>query len=317
MKMKEKVIAIIGPTAVGKTKLSVEAALAFDGEVISGDSMQIYKGLDIGTAKVTKEEMKGVPHHLIDLKEPDAPFSVAEFQEEVTGLISEINRRGRLPVLAGGTGLYIQAVLFGYQFADAVSDQSYRNELEQRAEAEGAESIHRDLAAVDPDSAGRIHPNNLRRVIRALEIHRATGKTMTEYHRQQTKESRYEHVLIGLEMERDVLYRRINERVDHMIEQGLFAEVKRLYESGLRDTQSVQAIGYKEIYDYFDGKAGYEEAIENLKRNSRRYAKRQFTWFRNKMDVEWFDMTQVAEGTAPFDVVKNEIFETIAGKLNV
>ncbi len=317
MKMREKVVAIIGPTAVGKTRLSIETSLAFNGEVISGDSMQVYKGLDIGTAKVIRDEMKGVPHHLIDIKEPAEPFSAAEFQEEVTGLISTINNRGRLPVLAGGTGLYIQAVLFGYQFADAVSDEVYRKELEQKAEAEGPESIHKELAAVDPDSAGRIHPNNLRRVIRALEIHRTTGKTMTEYHMEQTNESPYDYVLIGLEMDRGVLYRRINERVDLMIEQGLFAEVKRLYDSGLRDAQSVQAIGYKEIFDYFDGKAGYEEAIENLKQNSRRYAKRQFTWFRNKMDVEWFDMTPVAEGNAPFDEVKNEIFEYIAGKLNV
>ncbi|WP_066173344.1 tRNA (adenosine(37)-N6)-dimethylallyltransferase MiaA [Bacillus marinisedimentorum] len=315
--MREKVVAIIGPTAVGKTRLSIETSLAFNGEVISGDSMQVYKGLDIGTAKVIRDEMKGVPHHLIDIKEPAEPFSAAEFQEEVTGLISTINNRGRLPVLAGGTGLYIQAVLFGYQFADAVSDEVYRKELEQKAEAEGPESIHKELAAVDPDSAGRIHPNNLRRVIRALEIHRTTGKTMTEYHMEQTNESPYDYVLIGLEMDRGVLYRRINERVDLMIEQGLFAEVKRLYDSGLRDAQSVQAIGYKEIFDYFDGKAGYEEAIENLKQNSRRYAKRQFTWFRNKMDVEWFDMTPVAEGNAPFDEVKNEIFEYIAGKLNV
>ncbi|WP_404331557.1 tRNA (adenosine(37)-N6)-dimethylallyltransferase MiaA [Mesobacillus maritimus] len=314
MKQKEKLLVLIGPTAVGKTKLSIELARNFNGEVISGDSMQIYRGMDIGTAKITEEEMEGIPHHLIDIKEPDNPFSVAEFQELVRGKITEITSRKKLPMIVGGTGLYIQSVLYDYQFTEAASDNEFRIKLEQMAVEKGNEELHQRLREVDPESAERIHPNNLRRVIRALEIYHCTGKTMTEYQQEQQPELLYDTCLIGLTMDRELLYNRINKRVDLMMEQGLVEEVKNLYDSGIRDCQSIQAIGYKELYDYFDGRVMLEDAVENLKQNSRRYAKRQLTWFRNKMDVEWFEMSSMANAN---EKKFAEISNYIEGKLQI
>ncbi|KKK39520.1 tRNA delta(2)-isopentenylpyrophosphate transferase [Mesobacillus campisalis] len=290
MDKKQKLLVLIGPTAVGKTKTSIELAAGFNGEIISGDSMQIYKGMDIGTAKIREDEMQGIPHHLIDIKNPEDSFSAAEFQQLVREKIAEIASRGKLPVIVGGTGLYIQSVIYDYQFSDVPSDPDFRLELERTADEKGAEAVHAQLRKVDPESAERIHPNNVRRVIRALEIHHCTGKTMTEYQEQQDAELLYDTCLVGLTMDRELLYERINMRVDLMMEQGLLDEVKALYAKGLRDCQSIQAIGYKELYDYLDGRLGLEDAIENLKQNSRRYAKRQLTWFRNKMNVEWFTM---------------------------
>lgn len=315
--MKNKVIAIIGPTAVGKTKMSIELAKALDGEIISGDSMQIYRGMDIGTAKVTPDEMQGIPHHLIDIKEPTEDFSVAEFQSLAISLINDISNRGKVPIIAGGTGLYIQAVLYNYNFSVADSNPGYRLFLEKRIEAEGIESIYNELLKIDPESSERIHPNNVRRVIRALEVYHETGLTMTEYLKEQQSESPFDHLIIGLTMERNLLYERINKRVDVMVEQGLFDEVKALYEAGIKDCQSIQAIGYKELYDYFRGHLTKDEAIELLKRNSRRYAKRQLTWFRNKMDVEWFDMSQAVNEQSEFNQKKQEILNLVAGKLQL
>lgn len=314
MKQKEKLLVLIGPTAVGKTKLSIELAHRFKGEVISGDSMQIYKGMDIGTAKIAEEEMESVPHHLIDIKDPDEPFSVAEFQELVRSKITEISNRGKLPMIVGGTGLYIQAILYDYQFTEAASDQEFRMELEQLAEEKGNEAVHQKLIEVDSESAERIHPNNLRRVIRALEIYHCTGKTMTEYQQQQQPELLYDTCLIGLTMDREMLYNRINKRVDLMMEQGLLEEVKALYDCGIRDCQSIQAIGYKELYDYFEGRVTLEDGVENLKQNSRRYAKRQLTWFRNKMDVEWFEMSTMEKDN---EKKFAEISNYIEGKLQI
>ncbi|MGM0901944.1 MAG: tRNA (adenosine(37)-N6)-dimethylallyltransferase MiaA [Bacillota bacterium] len=314
MKQKEKLLVLIGPTAVGKTKLSIELARNFNGEIISGDSMQIYRAMDIGTAKITEEEMEGIPHHLIDIKEPDDPFSVAEFQELVRGKITEITSRKKLPMIVGGTGLYIQSVLYDYQFTEAASDNEFRIKLEQMAVEKGNEELHQRLREVDPESAERIHPNNLRRVIRALEIYHCTGKTMTEYQQEQQPELLYDTCLIGLTMDRELLYNRINKRVDLMMEQGLVEEVKNLYDSGIRDCQSIQAIGYKELYDYFDGRVLLEDAVENLKQNSRRYAKRQLTWFRNKMDVEWFEMSPMANAN---EKKFAEISNYIEGKLQI
>lgn len=302
---------LIGPTAVGKTKLSIELAKKFNGEIISGDSMQIYKGMDIGTAKITQEEMEGIPHHLIDIKEPDESFSTAEFQELVRKKIDEISSRGKMPMIVGGTGLYIQSVIFDYHFTDAPSDPTFRRSLEQAAEANGQEFLHGKLKDADPESAARIHPNNVRRVIRALEIIHCTGKTAGELQENQSPELLYDTALIGLTMDREMLYNRINYRVDLMMKQGLLDEVQYFYEKGLRDCQSIQAIGYKELYDYFDGKVPLELAIENLKQNSRRYAKRQLTWFRNKMNVEWFDMSESKDAEKKFA----EISKFIEGKL--
>ena len=289
---KQKVVCIMGPTAVGKTKLSIELAKKYNGEIISGDSMQVYKGMDIGTAKIKKEEMQGIPHHLLDVKEPSEAFNVAQFQELVTTCIEEIVSRGRLPIIVGGTGLYIEAVLQRYAFSESVSDEEYRKKLETMAEEQGVEAVHHLLTTVDAESAENIHPNNVRRVIRALEIYHCTGEKMSNQLKKQNKEYVYDAALVGLTMERENLYNRINLRVDQMFEEGLLAEVKQLYDAGLRDVQSIQAIGYKEIYEYFDGRVSLEQAKENLKQNSRRYAKRQFTWFRNKMDVTWFEMDQ-------------------------
>jgi tRNA dimethylallyltransferase len=306
-------IVLIGPTAVGKTKLSIELAKRFNGEIISGDSMQIYKSMDIGTAKVTKEEMEGIPHHLIDIKEPYESFSTAEFQELVRTKIDEISSRGRVPMIVGGTGLYIQSVIYDYHFTDAPSDPSFRNKLEKEAEEHGPDFLHERLKAEDPESASRIHPNNVRRVIRALEIIHCTGKTAAELQENQSPELLYDTAIIGLTMDRELLYKRINLRVDLMLAQGLLEEVKYFYDQGLKECQSIQAIGYKELYDYFAGKINFEAAVENLKQNSRRYAKRQLTWFRNKMNVEWFDMSVSNDAEKKFA----EISKFIEGKLEI
>ncbi|PEA53567.1 tRNA (adenosine(37)-N6)-dimethylallyltransferase MiaA [Bacillus pseudomycoides] len=305
----DKVVVIIGPTAVGKTKLSIELAKALNGEIISGDSMQIYRSMNIGTAKVTEEEMDGIPHYMIDIKNPEDAFSVAEFQELVRGHIADITSRGKLPIIVGGTGLYIQSVLYDYQFSDEPGDSAYRKQLEQVVEEHGVEYIHGKLEEVDPKSAKRIHPNNVRRVIRALEIFHTTGQKMSDQLEQQENELLYDVALIGLTMDRDLLYSRINLRVDIMMEQGLLEEVKRLYEERIRDCQSIQAIGYKELYEYFDEKISLEEAVIALKTNSRRYAKRQLTWFRNKMDVKWFDVTSGEKN--------QEILQYTEGKLQL
>ncbi|MEH7459932.1 tRNA (adenosine(37)-N6)-dimethylallyltransferase MiaA [Bacillus pseudomycoides] len=306
---REKVAVIIGPTAVGKTKLSIDLAKALNGEIISGDSMQIYRTMDIGTAKVTTDEMEGIPHYMIDIRNPEESFSVAEFQELVRGHIREITERGKLPIIVGGTGLYIQSVLYDYQFTDEAGDSVYREQMEKLAIEHGVEYIHKKLQEVDPESANRIHANNVRRVIRALEIFHTTGQKMSDQLEQQENELLYDVSLIGLTMDRTMLYDRINLRVDHMIGQGLLQEVEALYENGVRDCQSIQAIGYKELYNYFEGHASLEEAVSQLKTNSRRYAKRQLTWFRNKMDVAWFDVTD-GEKTA-------EILRYTEGKLQL
>ncbi|HDR3347088.1 TPA: tRNA (adenosine(37)-N6)-dimethylallyltransferase MiaA [Bacillus cereus] len=306
---REKVAVIIGPTAVGKTKLSIDLAKALNGEIISGDSMQIYRTMDIGTAKVTKAEMDGIPHYMIDIKNPEDSFSVAEFQERVRKHIREITERGKLPIIVGGTGLYIQSVLFDYQFTDDAGNVIYREQMEKLALERGVEYVHKKLQEVDPESAERIHANNVRRVIRALEIFHTTGEKMSEQIEKQEKELLYDVSLIGLTMDREMLYDRINLRVDLMMEQGLLEEVEGLYNRGIRDCQSIQAIGYKEIYDYFENRASLEDAVSQLKTNSRRYAKRQLTWFRNKMDVTWFDVID-GEKTS-------EILRYIEGKLQV
>ncbi|UAY71448.1 tRNA (adenosine(37)-N6)-dimethylallyltransferase MiaA [Bacillus paralicheniformis] len=312
-KTKPPVIVLIGPTAVGKTKLSVMLAEHLNAEIISGDSMQIYKRMDIGTAKIKEEEMNGVPHHLIDIKEPTESFSVAEYQEIVRQKIAEIGRRGKLPMIVGGTGLYIQSVLYDYSFTEEASDPEFRAEMEALSDKRGAEYVHCLLKERDPGAAKAIHPNNKRRVIRALEIFHTTGKTMSEHMEGQRKELLYTTALIGLTMEREVLYDRINSRVDQMMDEGLLNEVKQLYDENIRNCQSVQAIGYKELYAYLEGRASLEEAVETLKRNSRRYAKRQLTWFRNQMDVAWYDMTPPVN----IEQKKQEIFTYIAGKLEL
>lgn len=304
---------IVGPTAVGKTKLSIDCAKAFGGEIISGDSVQVYKQLDIGSAKIKPDEMEGIPHHLIDIKEPDESFSAAEFQTLVREKISEISSRGSIPIIVGGTGLYIQSVLYDYQFAEMPGDLALRNELEEKVKQGGGMDLYHKLEMIDPQSAERIHPNNIRRVIRALEIYYSSGKTMSELQESQKMEQLYYTAVIGLTMDREKLYNRINKRVDMMMDEGLLEEVSRLYEQGIKNVQSVQAIGYKELYDYLSGRITFDEAIEQLKQNSRKYAKRQLTWFRNKMEITWFDMTEEREQLRTIE----EIIDFIAGKLQI
>jgi tRNA dimethylallyltransferase len=291
MEKKEKVIVVIGPTAVGKTKLSIDIAKKMNGEIINGDSTQVYRSLNIGTAKITQEEMEGIPHHLIDIKEADESFTVADFQKVVRPLITDITNRGKVPIIAGGTGLYMQSVLYDYEFSDAASDDEFRERLETEAMARGNEVVHDRLKEVDPISAKNIHPNNLRRVIRALEVYHVTGTRFSEYLEKQEGKLLYDVDIIGLTMDREKLYERINYRTELMMQQGLLEEVEGLYKRGIRDCQSVRAIGYKELYDYFEEYLTLEEAIALIQQNTRRYAKRQLTWFRNKMNVTWFDMT--------------------------
>lgn len=280
------VLCIVGPTAVGKTKMSIELAKQLNGEIISGDSMQIYRGMDIGTAKATMDERQGIPHHLIDEKNPDEPYSVAAFQQTVRAKIEEIKSRGKLPIIVGGTGLYIKSVLYDYEFAG----ESESKEVDEAKYGHlSNEELHAKLAAVDEAGAKDIHPNNRKRVIRALEIYETSGVKKSEMIEKQEHKMIYDACLIGLTDDRTVLYDRINKRVDVMYETGLVEEVKALFDEGIpAESQSIRAIGYKELYDYFKGFISLEESKELIKRNSRRYAKRQYTWFNNQMDVTWF-----------------------------
>src|SRR5690625_426702 len=291
--MKKNVIVIVGPTAVGKTKLSIEAAKKFNGEIISGDAMQIYKGMDIGTAKITREEMQGIPHHMIDIKQPDESFSAAEFQTLVQKHIEEIVSSGKIPIIVGGSGLYIQAALYNYNFSSR-QDARIAYRLEEMARKEGIIPLFKKLKQIDPIQAEKIHPNNERRVIRALEVYEKTGMTMTEYQQKQKKASPYQTCFIGLTMERALLYERINNRVDEMIENGIIQVVSDLNNNGYKDMQSMKAIGYKEFIPYFEKKQSLDETIYILKRNSRRFAKRQYTWFKNKMDITWYHLVESA-----------------------
>ncbi|WP_067730164.1 tRNA (adenosine(37)-N6)-dimethylallyltransferase MiaA [Oceanobacillus damuensis] len=308
--MKKNVVTIVGPTAVGKTKLSIELAMRFNGEIINGDSMQVYKGFDIGTAKVRPAEMQEIPHHLIDIKEPEQEFSAADFKAYVQKYINEISARGKLPIIVGGSGLYIQSALYDYHFSNIKRDHDLTMKMEEIVASQGIMPLYNQLVQIDPEQAEKIHPNNHRRVIRALEIYESTGKTMTEYQKTQSMESPYNPILLGLEMERALLYKRINERVDQMMAAGLLEEVRELYGKGLQDCQPMKAIGYKEFIPYFKKEQTLEETIDLLKRNSRRYAKRQFTWFKNKMDVTWYSLTP---DTA--DEKFGVIFEDLAGIL--
>lgn len=284
----EKVIVIVGPTSVGKTKMGVELAKRFNGEVISGDSMQIYRHLDIGTAKVTKSEMDGVVHHLIDIKDPDETYSVKDFQDDARRLISEITARDKVPIIVGGTGLYIKGALYDYQFDEGQGDHEATKRKYQDFDNIG---LHQLLEQIDPETAKDLHPNNRQRVLRAIEIFETTGKTKSETLKSQEHKMLYDAYLVGLTCPRDVLYANIDRRVDLMIESGLVAEMENLEEKYLNPKlQSMQAIGYKELFAYFANEMSLEEAGELIKKHSRNYAKRQYTWFNNQLSVNWFDV---------------------------
>lgn len=297
----DKVIIVVGPTGVGKTKMGVALAKYFDGEVISGDSMQIYRTMDIGTAKVTKQEMDGVVHHLIDIKDPSESFSVKEFQDIVRKKIKTIIANNKVPIIVGGTGLYIKAALFDYQFSDSqVEHQEYVEKYQDFSN----EQLYRRLLEIDELSAKELHPNNRQRVLRAIAIYESTGIKKSETLASQKHELIYDVKFIGLTLPRDILYQRINQRVDEMMAQGLLAEIDQLMKKGYSsDLQSMKAIGYKEWFAYYQGIQSLEETIELIKKHSRNYAKRQYTWFNNQVPVEWFDVD-----LANFDnTVKNVI----------
>ncbi len=289
-------IVLTGPTAVGKTELSIRLAKRIGGEIISADSMQVYRGMDIGSAKVTLSEMRGVPHHLIDILEPDEEFHVVRFQEYAKNCIREIHARGNIPILTGGTGFYIQAVLYDIDFTETRADQDYRKELERLAASRGPEYLHQMLQKADPESADAIHANNVKRVIRALEFYRETGEKISAHNEaERQKKSPYRFAYFVLNDERSRLYANIDRRVDQMMERGLLQEVVRLKEKGYhRDMVSMQGLGYKEILGYLDGETTLDEAIRILKRDTRHFAKRQLTWFRREKDVIWVDKDRFA-----------------------
>ncbi len=290
-----KLVILTGPTAVGKTALSVALAKKIGGEIISADSMQVYRGMDIGSAKVTAEEMQGVPHFLIDEFDPAEEFHVVRFQEYAKRYIREIQERGHIPILVGGTGFYIQSVLYDIDFTENGSDHSYREELETLAKEHGAEYLHTMLASVDPASAEAIHANNVKRVIRALEFYQETGERISEHNEEERqKASPYQFAYFVLNDARDRIYANIDYRVDLMLEHGLVDEVRHLQAQGCtRDMVSMQGLGYKEILDYLDGRWSYEEAVRVLKRDTRHFAKRQLTWFRRERDVIWVDKQEI------------------------
>ena len=294
IRSKRPLIIITGPTAVGKTALSVELAREIGGEIISADSMQVYRYMDIGSAKVTREEMDGIPHHLIDVLEPTEEFNVVTFQKMAKEALEGIYKRGHIPVIAGGTGFYIQALLYDIDFTETEEDTSYRKVLEEKAAKEGPEVLHEMLRAVDPESAEAIHANNVKRVIRALEFHAQTGEKISEHNeKERGKESPYQFFYYVLNTDRPVLYERIDRRVDIMLAQGLVEEVKKLKEMGCtRELISMQGLGYKEILAYLNGETSLEEAVYILKRDTRHFAKRQLTWFKRERDVRWLNLPE-------------------------
>lgn len=292
--MKKPLIVLTGPTAVGKTSLSIYLAKAVNGEIISADSMQVYKGMDIGSAKIRKEEMQGVTHYLVDFLEPEEEFHIVKFQELAKAALEEIYAKGKIPILVGGTGFYIQAVTRDIDFTQAEQETSYREELEQFAKEKGAEYLHEKLREVDSKSAENIHANNVKRVIRALEFYHQNGTPISEHNEEQKQQtSPYNLAYFVLTAPREILYERIDRRVDQMMEEGLLEEVKSLRERGChRGMVSMQGLGYKEILAYLEGEYPLEEAVRILKRDTRHFAKRQLTWFRREQDVIWVDKEQ-------------------------
>ncbi len=299
-----KVIVVVGPTGVGKTKMGVELAKVFDGEVISGDSMQIYKQMDIGTAKVTKEETQGIIHHLVDIKDPTDSYSVKEFQETVRKKIQEILSKGKTPILVGGTGLYIKATLYDYEFSET---QDNHEDMKEKYAHLDNHQLYNYLMSIDQSSALELHENNRQRVLRAIGIYEQTGQRKSEQLAKQKHECIYDAYFVGLTIDRELLYERINQRVDVMKNLGLEKEVCSLYKNGLtRAHQSMKAIGYKEWFDYFEGLCSLDDVYENIKKHSRQYAKRQYTWFKNQFDMHWYEVDLTC-----FDKTVTKIVEDI------
>lgn len=296
---KKPLIIIAGPTASGKTECSVLLAKKAGGEIISADSMQVYKGMDIGSAKIMPDEMQGIPHYGIDILEPDEEFNVTVFQKTAMDAMGKIQKNGHIPMIVGGTGFYIQSVLYNIDFTETTADDGYRSMLESKAKDMGAEVLHEELKKVDPASADAIHPNNVKRVIRALEYFYQTGEKISEHNAaEKEKESPYNYAFFVLTDDRKKLYERIDTRVDSMLQNGLVEEVKRLMEKSIpRTAVSMQGLGYKEIYDYLIGDCTLEEAVYRVKRDTRHFAKRQLTWFRREKDVIWLDRSVFSGNT--------------------
>lgn len=303
--MDDKIIVVAGPTAVGKTEYAIKIANEMDGEIVSCDSMQLYKYMDIGSAKPTKEERAQAVHHLVDEIDPREEFSVVKYCSMAKNAIFDIIGRGKIPVIAGGTGLYLNSLLYDMDFGVSEGDQAFREEMENIAREKGNEYLHNMLAEKDPEAAERLHPNNVKRVIRALEAC-TKGSRISNFNNVDNKTKDYDAVLVGLTRDREKLYHRINLRVDKLIEAGLIDEVKGLMEMGLTsDDISMKGIGYKEIIDYLEGKYTLDEAVDTVKKNTRHYAKRQMTWFRRYEDMKWFDLDEFdSQDQAAEEIIK-------------
>lgn len=305
--MKPKVIVIAGPTASGKTKLSIELAKAINGEIISSDSMQIYKEMDIGTAKVTKEEAEGIKHYLIDVVAPDERYTVSDFKSAAEEAIEEILSKGKVPIVVGGTGLYIDSLIYGIEYTDMQFDEEYRNKLMLQAETEeGLKQLYDEAKAIDNKAIKKISSNDKKRIIRVLEIYHATGKTKTELEIESRKNGiKYDYYVFVVSMDREKLYERINLRVDKMIEAGLIEEVKSIYNKFDSFPTAMQGLGYKEVVEYLRGEISKEEMIEKIQKESRHYAKRQLTWFRKDDSFTWLDGTQDTDHNV--DIIREEV----------
>ena len=311
--MKENLCIITGPTGIGKSKLSLEIAKSLNGEIISSDSMQIYKYMDIGTAKISSDEMNNIPHYLIDLLYPDEDFTVSDFKIKAKKIVTEINNAQKLPIVVGGTGLYINSLVYNLDFTQVVFDEEIRSKYEDIAKNNGLDYLHDILKKLDPKSSERISINDKKRVIRALEIYEITGKTMSEYNKNfREKNKEYNLIMICLNMDRKKLYERINNRVDLMIEEGLLEEVKSILKMGYSpDLVALQGIGYKEIIMYLEGTLTLEESIELIKQKSRNYAKRQLTWFRRDDRFKWIDIDEFQDLYSLKNFTRNYILENL------
>ncbi|UCH34185.1 MAG: tRNA (adenosine(37)-N6)-dimethylallyltransferase MiaA [Armatimonadota bacterium] len=298
-------VIIVGPTAVGKTAVAVECCLRLGGEVVSADSMQVYRHMDIGTAKPTAEERRGVAHHCIDIAEPDEEYSVARYKRDAECAIADIHARARLPVLCGGTGLYVRAVLYGLDLPIAAADWDLRKRLEDEAARRGAQELHDRLGEVDPAAAARIHPNNVRRVVRALEVYLLTGRPLSSHHRLDHQPSRqYNVVAFGLNVPRSDLYRRIDARVDGMMQRGLLEEARRLLDRGYSESLiSMKGLGYRQLAAHLGGETDLDTAVHLIKRDTRHYARRQLTWFRAESLLQWLDVSAAGGAGAAADVI--------------
>jgi len=299
------VISLLGPTATGKSSLAVDLALRFDGEIVSADSRQVYRCMDVGTAKPTPEQRAAVPHHLLDVVDPDEDYNVARYQADASAAIEDILSRRKMPFLVGGSGLYLAAVMGELDLPIVGPDENFRAQLEKEAREGGAEHLHRRLAEVDPAAAERIHPNNLRRVIRALEVHHFTGLPFSSFSRRNAP-TPFRFLKIGLTAPREVLYQRIDRRVEEMMKRGLLEEVSQLLARGYTPSlKSMESLGYRELCAHLNGEISLEEAVQTFKRNTRRFAKRQFTWFRKTPDVHWFDITAPSLAASISETIKS------------